>query len=225
MKLMGHRGARNEAPENTLKGFQHAISLGLGAIELDIHTSKEGELMVIHDETLDRTTNGHGHVNELYLEELKSLDAGDGEKIPTLDEALNLILPHGLEVQIEIKDPKAVKPLIENLNGRDKSHQDLITVISFHHGWLKAHKEALPQIKTAAILYGRPLNPEEVVKACKADGLSLNISFIDQEVRNRTLEAGQSLTAWNANTHEQLARMKELKIDYIATDRPQALLQ
>lgn len=224
MKIMGHRGARNEAPENTLKGFQHAIDLKISAIELDIHTSSDGELVVIHDETLERTTNGLGLVSDKSLAELKKLDAGDGERIPTLKESLDLILEANLEVQIEIKDPKAVAPLIDLLQSLPDKRRDLLTIIAFDHGHLSFVKEKLPSLKTAFLLYGRPLNPVQVAQACGATGISFNIAFIDQELRNQTRAASMTLTGWNANTRQDFERMQSLELDYLATDCPQELL-
>src|SRR5438105_2353760 len=86
--VVGHRGAMGYCPENTMASFERALALGADWIELDVHLSRDGELIVIHDETLDRTTNGHGLVRDHTLAELKQLDAGDGQQIPTLDEVL-----------------------------------------------------------------------------------------------------------------------------------------
>src|SRR5438270_14072854 len=86
--VVGHRGAMGHSPENTMASFERGLELGADWIELDVHLSRDGALVVIHDETLDRTTNGHGLVREHALSELKRLDAGDGQRIPTLDEVL-----------------------------------------------------------------------------------------------------------------------------------------
>ena len=88
---VGHRGARAYEPENTLRSFRKALELGVNAVELDVRRTKDGELVVIHDDKVDRTTNGRGLVNELTLEEIEKLDAGKGEKIPTLEEALEFL--------------------------------------------------------------------------------------------------------------------------------------
>ena len=91
MLKIGHRGARGYAPENTLKSFQKAIELGVDAVELDVQLCKSGELIVMHDDTVDRTTDGSGFVKKLKLKDLKKLDAGMGERIPTLEEVLDLV--------------------------------------------------------------------------------------------------------------------------------------
>src|SRR5579859_1474635 len=86
--VVGHRGAMGYCPENTLASFERGLELGADWIELDVHLSRDGELIVIHDESLERTTNGHGLVRDHTLAELQALDAGDGQRIPTLDEVL-----------------------------------------------------------------------------------------------------------------------------------------
>ncbi len=103
MLRVGHRGAKAYAPENTLASFRKAIEIGVDAIELDVRKTKDGHLIVIHDADVKRTTNGKGLVSELTLEQIKSFNAGEGERIPTLQEALDFL-------------DKKVKVLIE-LNG------------------------------------------------------------------------------------------------------------
>ncbi len=224
MKLMGHRGARNEKPENTMAGFRHLIDLGLKCVELDIHLSRDGEIMVIHDETLERTTNGTGPVSEHDLASLQKLDAGEGEKIPTLKEVLNLLLPESFEVQIEIKDPNAVTPLIDYLNQLEEDQKAQIIVISFDHRTIYKVKNQIPSLRTAGILYAYPLDPCSIIKAARADGISVNIQFVDEDLVKKVKEEKYSITVWNANTKEEYEHMKELGIDYIATDAPTTLL-
>src|SRR5437763_13614314 len=92
--VVGHRGAMGHCPENTLASFARGLELGADWIELDVHLSRDGQLIVIHDETLDRTTNGHGLVKDHSLAELKQLDAGQGQAIPTLAEVLDWARTH-----------------------------------------------------------------------------------------------------------------------------------
>lgn len=225
MKIMGHRGARHEKPENTLGGFKYIISLGLKAVELDIHLSQDGEIMVIHDGTLERTTNGNGAVSDHNLSFLQSLDAGQGEKIPTLKEVCDLLLPEGFEIQVEIKDPKTVSPLIEMLNGLTKEQLQQIIVISFDHRTIYKVKEQLPAVKTAALIDNYTLDPCSVVRAAKADGLSISIRFVDGELVDKLHAQGYEVTVWNANTKEQYEEMKKLGLDYMATDAPSEILK
>ncbi len=102
MLKIGHRGAMGYAPENTLGSFAKALELGVDGIELDVHVCKSGEVVVIHDERVDRTTNGKGQVKEMTLKELKELDAGKGERIPTLEEVLDFVDRRAF-IDIELK--------------------------------------------------------------------------------------------------------------------------
>src|SRR3990167_11327492 len=112
MLKIGHRGACGYAPENTLKSFQRAIDLGVDMIELDVQLCKSGELVVIHDDTVNRTTDGSGFVKKIKLKNLKKLDAGEEERIPTLEEILNLV-DRRVKVNIELKGPKTAKPVLK----------------------------------------------------------------------------------------------------------------
>src|SRR5438067_2355598 len=120
--LIAHRGGSLEAPENTLAAFRHAIELGMRYVELDVQMSRDGELVVIHDETVDRTTGGHGPVARLTFEELHRLDAGShfgpeyaGERIPILREVLELCADAGVGVVVEIKSPSLYPGMVEKV--------------------------------------------------------------------------------------------------------------
>ncbi|MCP4911769.1 MAG: glycerophosphodiester phosphodiesterase [Oligoflexia bacterium] len=217
MILMGHRGAKEQLPENSLLGFQKVIEKGLKAIELDIHLSSDEEIVVIHDDTVNRTTNGEGPVSGKSLSELKALDLGEGQTIPTLKEALDLISKENVVTQIEIKDPNVLGPLTKMIGDYPA---ELLTVISFDHKVLMSFKEACPYIKTACLMYGLPVNPVQIIKDCKADGISLSVHLIDKEVVEQCHQAGLSVTAWNANDKEAVERFREMGVDYLGTDYP-----
>jgi len=99
-KIIGHRGSCGEFPENTVLGIKEAIKNDVDGVEIDVRLTKDNQLVVIHDETVDRTTNGEGKVENLTLKEIKELDAGDGEKIPTLQEIMDLISVHPESVTV-----------------------------------------------------------------------------------------------------------------------------
>ena len=102
VNVTGHRGAAGLEPENTLRSFQRALDLGVDAIELDVHLTKDQHLVVIHDATVDRTTDGSGVVGDLTLHKIQQLDAGLGEHVPTLQEVIDLVA-HKAILQIELK--------------------------------------------------------------------------------------------------------------------------
>ena len=147
--IIGHRGAAGLAPENTLLSFRVALTEGVGAVELDIHRC-EGELVVIHDATLERTTNGHGTVSETPLAALRALDAGDGECIPLLEEVFDLI-PSEIGINIELKGRGCAPMLAELLERRPRPS---ILVSSFDHQQLNDFRSA-NETTPCAPLYGR----------------------------------------------------------------------
>ncbi|RLG49442.1 MAG: glycerophosphodiester phosphodiesterase, partial [Thermoproteota archaeon] len=113
---VAHRGASAYEPENTLRAVRRALELGANAVEVDVRVTKDRRLAVIHDETLDRTTSGSGRVRDYTLAELKRLDAGMGERIPSLEEVLKEA--SGALLVVELKDPDAVSELASALSGR-----------------------------------------------------------------------------------------------------------
>ena len=130
---IGHRGAPGYEPENTLRSFEKAISMGVDMVELDVHKCKSGELVVIHDKKVNRTTNKKGFVKNKNLQQLKTLDAGKKEKIPTLKEVLDFINKR-VKINIELKGPKtteAVLKLIEEYINKKKSKYSQFIISSF----------------------------------------------------------------------------------------------
>src|SRR5215208_4237927 len=120
--IIAHRGGSLEAPENTLASFKHAVDVGAKFVELDVQMSSDGVLVIIHDETLDRTTTGSGPVANLTFDELQTFDAGvkkgeqyTGEKIPTLREVLDLCIAAGVGVVIELKSPDLYPGMVEKV--------------------------------------------------------------------------------------------------------------
>jgi glycerophosphoryl diester phosphodiesterase len=220
MILMGHRGAKDEKPENTMQGFQHAVKLSLKAVELDIHLSSDERLMVIHDSTLDRTTNGNGLISAHTFTQLRSLDAGAGQKIPFLQEVLDYLLSKGVHVQIEIKDKKTLPALNKLIKAMEVQHQEQVTIISFHHRWLKDLRFNHKNLDIAGLIYAYPLEPQEIAKSIEAQGLSFNTQFIDEQLVAKCRKYNLKITGWNANTKDEYLRLKALEIDFLGTDVP-----
>jgi glycerophosphoryl diester phosphodiesterase len=216
MKIMGHRGARNEFAENTLGSIQIALNAGISAIEIDIHLSKDNEMMVIHDDTLDRTTNGTGTVLSHTLNELKKLDAGKGQEIPTLAEVINLVRDKVL-LFIEIKADNCEKKVVSLLESENYSN---FIIKSFNHRYLKKIKELNSEIKTAALIHALPVDPAHMVKACGADMLSLSLHFLDKKVVELCHEEDLLVCSWNCNEIENLENIRMTGVDYLGTDLP-----
>ena len=143
VQRIGHRGAAGHAPENTQASFRKAIELGCDMTELDVHVCASGDVVVIHDETLDRTTNGKGNVSDHTLTELKQLDAGKGEQIPLLQEVLEL-LKDRIMLNIELKGLGTAEPVYKIVKKTGWSNQDL-TVTSFNRDMLTEYKKPRPR--------------------------------------------------------------------------------
>jgi len=181
MLVIAHRGASGRAPENTLASFQAALDIGVDGIELDVHLSRDGQLVVIHDANLKRTTNGQGLVHEHTLAELKTLDAGGwhspafaGEKIPTFEEVLDLV-GRRVPLQVEIKGATAgvTEATIAALDRRGLL--DTVMMTSFQLNLLPRVRELVPSVEIGALVWGRartedrtPMTPEECVVATRA---------------------------------------------------------
>ena len=229
---IAHRGASALAPENTMSGFETALELGADALELDLHLTRDNEIVVIHDYTLDRTTDGSGPVHERSLEELKRLDAGRwfgpafaGERIPTLSEVLDRFVGK-VPLALEVKAGSTFFPGIEEKVVsalRERAAIDQAAVASFDHYALRRLKEIEPTIRTAALLVGRPVSLSALAGPAKADGLALEASFVTKTEVEACRAAGLHIVVWVVNDPVQMRHFIGLGVDGIITDRPDLL--
>jgi len=155
LQIIGHRGGASYEPENTLLAFRNSIDQGVKWLEFDVQMTKDGALVVIHDETVDRTTDGTGPVGEMTLEQIRSLDAGKGEKVPTFEEVLVLAKTQGVKILPETKSahlyPGLEEKLLQNLEQADYLDQTVIQ--SFEEDSLEKLHSLNPQARLCA-LYG-----------------------------------------------------------------------
>jgi glycerophosphoryl diester phosphodiesterase len=215
-KYVGHRGSKGESPENTLKGMAYGLDQGLAGVEIDVHLSKDGELIVIHDPTVDRTTDGKGLVREMSLAELKSLDAGEGEKIPTLSEVIDLVKIKNATLFIELKAPGCEEKVIEQILEKEFTENSILK--SFNHRFIKKAKSINPQIQAQCLMYALPINPVEIIKSCNADGISISTIHLDKELVKACHQENFIVTTWNANDLQALAKFTDMNVDYVCTD-------
>src|SRR3989338_788401 len=190
IQTIGHRGAAALEPENTLRGFRKAIELGLDYVELDIRRCKSGELVVIHDEAVDRTTSGKGLVEDRTLQQLQKLDAGKSERIPALKEAIDLCKGK-IGMIIELKEAGMEEDVVE-LAGNEWNGR--LVISSFFHKRVKRAKELAETkragVKTAIINLGNPVNIVEIVKGAKADIYLTDRYYIDARTVDNLRRAG-----------------------------------
>jgi Glycerophosphoryl diester phosphodiesterase len=217
----GHRGAKGYAPENTLAAFQKALELGVPWVELDVYLV-EGQLVVIHDQRLERTTNGRGYVQEQSLSYLRSLDAGLGQPIPLLYEVLDLI-DRRAGVNVELKGPgtaPAVVNLIEEYVLERGWEEEQFIVSSFDHQALSMAKRCRPSLKIGALIAGIPLHLAAFATELNAYCVNASLDFINQAFVEDTHERGMRMFVYTVNLLEDIKRMKALGVDGVFTDFP-----
>lgn len=229
IEVISHRGARFEVPENTLEGFRHAIALGMTAVEYDIHITADDQLVVIHDATVDRTTNGTGPVNEKTLAELQELDARsihvlypDPVRIPTFDAVLDLLrdMPK-MEVEIKTDSPanleKVVPMVIEKL--RNSGHAGA-TLTSFDPYALElAHKFA-PEIPRGHMGDWSDEATWETAAKCDVSRIGINLGYATPERVQRAKDLGYRTVGWPCNDENAVRKVIERGFDGVCTDAP-----
>ena len=223
--LFAHRGAKGYEPENTLSAFTKALDLGAGWIEADVYLV-EDEIVVIHDDRLERTTNGSGYVTDSSLEYLRSLDAGKGQHIPFLTEVLALI-DGKAGINIELKGPGTaahVARLIDQHLAASKWHRDQFIVSSFDHPELFAFRQLMPEIRIGALTANIPLGYAEFAEPFNAWSIHASIEFINREFVDDAHQRGMKMFVYTVNHWDDYARLRELAVDGIFSDFPDRFL-
>lgn len=224
--VIGHRGARGHAPENTLASFDKAVELGAHWIELDVQLH-QGELLVIHDLTLDRTTNGTGRIAGHDLAYLRGLDAGQGQRIPTLREALDRIARRA-GVNIELKTAggtaQAVARVVDEYRGRGWRPEQFL-VSSFILPELREFRRLAPDIPVGALLMGVPLDYAACAGELGAAALNVSDEFAEPELLADARRRGLKVYVYTVNRPEEIRHFRRLGVDGIFTDFPDRALR
>ncbi|WP_181803950.1 glycerophosphodiester phosphodiesterase [Streptomyces shenzhenensis] len=213
---IGHRGVMGVEPENTLRSFVAAQQAGLDLIELDLHLSKDGALVVMHDAEVDRTTDGTGPIAEKTLEELRALDAGRGERVPVFEEVLEAVRA---PLQAEIKDVAAARALAEVMQRRDLVSR--VEVSSFHDEAVAEIARLVPGVRTALIASRYGTDVVERAREAGAATLCLNIRRLTLEVVEHARKADLRVIGWVVNTQDHLRLVRALQLDGATTDYPE----
>jgi glycerophosphoryl diester phosphodiesterase len=203
-------------PENTLRSFVAAQQAGLDVIELDLHLSKDGALVVMHDPDVDRTTDGTGAIAEKTLAELRALDAGRGERVPVFEEVLEAVR---VPLQAEIKDIAAARALAEVMLKRDLVSR--VEVSSFHDEAIAEITRLVPGVRTALI--GSRYGTDIVERAVEAGAATvcLNIRRLTLEIVEQARKADLRIIGWVVNTQDHLRLVRALQLDGATTDYPE----
>ncbi|MGW2464399.1 glycerophosphodiester phosphodiesterase [Streptomyces argyrophyllae] len=213
---IGHRGVMGVEPENTLRSFVAAQQAGLDLIALDLHLSKDGALVVMHDAEVDRTTDGCGPVAEKTLAELRALDAGRGERVPVFEEVLEAV---GTPLQVGIEDVAAARALAEVMRARDLTAR--VEVSSFQDEAVAEIARLVPGVRTALVAsrYGTDVVDRAV--AVGAATVCLDIRRLTLEIVEHARASGLRIIGWVVNTQDQLRLVRALELDGATTDYPE----
>lgn len=222
MIKFAHRGASGYAPENTLASFKKAIALAVDYIELDVHALQDGTLVVIHDANLKRTTNGRGKVHEKTLSDLKKLDAGKGEQIPTLQEVLDLV-DRKVKVNIEMKGKGAAEHVArlikEYVEKKGWQFSDFL-VSSFNHKELGKFKQILPQVEVCVETVGFFVHNDRYVKELNARSITIYSKLVRRSVIEKAHKKGLKVFVYTVNNKKEMEKMKALGVDGIFSNYP-----
>ena len=222
MYVVGHRGAAGVQPENTLAGFQYALNLGCEYVETDVHLSKDGHLVIIHDDTVERTTNGSGRVAEMTLAELRALDAGHGRQIPLLQEVLDVVRGKAI-LLCELKGPWTPDPVVRMVLANRMSEQVIFT--SFHFGRLARVKQIDARLRIGATFGDPPQDALEEAMALGADTVGIQHIKMTEQFVVAARKLGLNLRAWNPDSEEDIQRIIDLEPTGISSNRPDRVMK
>jgi glycerophosphoryl diester phosphodiesterase len=230
--VLGHRGAMGHAPENTMASFRKALDLGVDAVELDVRLTGDQEVVVIHDASVDRTTNGTGLVSEMALSDLQALDAGSGfapgfrgERVPTLAQVLAWAAGR-TELVIEIKgDPEPAPGLLEKTVALIRAHglSSSVMVISFYHPAVRQARNLDTEIATGILCGGFPADPVGAARAAAADSVRPSWHYVNPELVSVLHEAEIVVSPWTVNDVPAMERLISMGVDSIGTNYPDRL--
>lgn len=205
-----------------MRSFRSAIAAGCDLIECDVHLSSDGRLVVIHDHTLDRTTNGTGLVRDHTASELRRLDAGEGEKIPLLQEVVELALGKvGLVIELKqgpVQYPGLEDKLVAML--RQLGAVAECAAVSFHHPSIRQLRAMEPRLQLGILVGARPVNPARMLRDAGADVYSPHWGATDPQLVQEVHAAGGAVGVWTVDDEAAVAWCKLCKPDSIFTNRP-----
>lgn len=222
-KIIAHRGASAHAPENTIAAFRLALEEGADGIELDVMLSKDGHLVVIHDDAVDRTTDGKGFVRDMTLDELKSLDAGEGQSIPTLEEVFEEFGGRFI-INVELKNYSSIfDGLPIEAAKMVKKHQlgESVIVSSFNPFNLPRFHKRMPEVDLGLLTQPNAAK-KWVWRLFKYDALHPHFSDVDQVLVASLHRRNRKVNVWTVDDPSEIKRLAGLKVDSIITNDPKA---
>lgn len=222
---IGHRGAKGYLAENTLESIDKALQLGVDAVEIDVHRCNSGELVVIHDFTLDRTTNGSGEIAKRDWEVLKRLTVEGEYKLPLLQDVLDLIEGR-CKINIELKGLNTAEGtariIKEYIRDRAWEYSDFI-VSSFQKNELFQLRKVDDHVPIGVLSKASVNEAIELGKLLKAEAIHPSLGIITRDSVRNSHDAGFKVNVWTVNEPQDVARMKEFGVDGIISDFPDRL--
>ena len=219
--VTGHRGAGALAPENTLASFRTALECGVDTIEFDVRETAAGELVVIHDDTLERTTDGRRRVSETTLAKIATLDAGDGEQVPALADALEYLLESDVGLRIELKERGLGERVLEQV--LEYGLAERTTFSSFDDEAFDGLGDS--PVSIGFISFEVTEDALETVERVGAESLFVNLDSVTAADLERVRTHDVELGVWTVNSVEGVERALTLGVDSITTDRPDMVLE
>jgi len=221
MQVIAHRGASGHEPENTLRAIKHALNTGVDGIEIDLH-EVEGEIVVIHDRWLHRTTSGKGQISDHKFEYLRTLDAGKGEKIPTLNEVFELIAGQCF-LNLELKGIHNLALFYQLLNNAETQYgfnSQQLLISSYNHRLLHTIHQQKPQYPLGALTACYPLDYALFAERLHAYSVHLNVDFISKDFVKDAHARGLKVFVYTVDELADIDTMKFLGVDGIFSNYP-----
>ncbi|MBK9315205.1 MAG: hypothetical protein IPM55_13330 [Acidobacteria bacterium] len=231
MIVIAHRGASRAEPENTLRAFDLAIRQGAQMIELDLHVTSDGNVVVIHDPELDHTTDLSGRVDKMTLEQVRKANAGKGERVPTLEETLDLTMGR-IRLYLEIKDPRAADETLRQIRMRGCEADCMLA--SFDIQLMRRLGEEVRDIELGIILGNETFNPVVrwreafpwiALRNIRYDVLCMQVELCYGMLARRIKASGKKLYVWTADEEKVFERMISYGVDGIVTNEPDRLIE
>ncbi|MBT3556822.1 MAG: glycerophosphoryl diester phosphodiesterase [Rhodospirillales bacterium] len=234
-KIIGHRGACGHAPENTLASFRKACDLGVEWVEFDTKLTKDGHVVVFHDDTLDRTTNGEGNIRDTTLADLQDLDAGSwfhedfaGETVPTLKNALTVLAELGLSANVEIKpsegqEMETAEAVCEVINNHWPVGMPLPVLSSFKDDCLAVARDRLPQIERASLLLEDFTNWQSRAEAAGSSAVHVWHEPLTESLFREFTGAGYPVRVYTVNEVDLASKLFGWGVESVCTNYPDRL--
>lgn len=233
MKIFAHRGASGAFPENTIAAFKEASYLPVYGVEFDVHMTADDELVVIHDEKINRTSTGKGYVKDKTLTELKSYDFGSwfspdfaGETIPTLQEVLEVFCGTDHILNIELKsDIFPYEGMVEKVITfvTDMQMESRVVLSSFDHGAIQLAKKLAPSIETGALFMEVLVNPVDYIRNIPADALHVLFPAAIRPSMRELFESGIPVRTFTVNDENYARMLQQAGVEAIFTDYPEKM--